>query len=293
MSPRTLSNRKKPAGHSPPDKKATLADELAVWVKCNSRQGSRLARAGPARGANQPRTQENLSLLCQLSENAREDRHPSGLGPTVHPLLRCVSSTSPAGKRARPDPSGPLSCPGRRSAARPGRSPSGCPTATVCCCTTTCRPAGGRASPIAVLVHGLGGTHASPPVLRLSWRLLARRSAEWCGSTCAAGPGLPLARGFYHGGRSDDVRAALDEVYRWSPSIAPAGPAGVSLGGTIVLKMAGEAGNNQVPGLARVAVIGPPIDLARFGALSPQPEQPPLRAAVRPRGDRRGLQAAA
>src|SRR5256885_930234 len=32
------------------------------------------------------------------------------------------------------------------------------------------------------------------------------------------GKGLPLARRSYHAGRSEDIRAALEEVHRWSPA---------------------------------------------------------------------------
>jgi predicted alpha/beta-fold hydrolase len=125
-------------------------------------------------------------------------------------------------------------------------------------------------APIAVLVHGLGGTHASPPVQRLAWRLLARRLRVVRLDQRGAGRGLPLARRCYHAGRSDDVRAALEEVHRWSPA-SPLLLMGISLGGAIVLKLAGEAGDNPVPGLARVAAIAPPIDLERSVVLLSQP----------------------
>jgi uncharacterized protein len=125
-------------------------------------------------------------------------------------------------------------------------------------------------APIAVLVHGLGGTHASPPVQRLAWRLLARRLRVVRLDLRGAGQGLPLARRCYHGGRSADVRSALEEVHRWCPS-SPLLLLGISLGGAIVLRLAGEAGENPVPGLARVAAIAPPIDLERSAALLSQP----------------------
>jgi predicted alpha/beta-fold hydrolase len=81
-----------------------------------------------------------------------------------------------------------------------------------------------------------------------------------------AGMGISLARACYHGGRSDDVRAALAEMHRWSPA-SPLFVAGVSLGGNIALKLAGEAAGHPVPGLTAVAALGPPIDLERCAAL--------------------------
>ena len=82
-------------------------------------------------------------------------------------------------------------------------------------------------------------------------------------SCCA---GLPLARRFYHAGRSDDLRMVLEEVHRWCPT-SPLLLAGVSLGGNVSLKLTGEAAGRAVPGLARVAVIAPPIDLICCAAL--------------------------
>ena len=71
-----------------------------------------------------------------------------------------------------------------------------------------------------------------------------------------AGKGLPLARRGYHAGCSDDLRAALAEVHRWSPA-SPLLLIGVSLGGAIALKLAGEAAGRPVPGLERVAAPQP------------------------------------
>ena len=269
MSPRTLSNRKKPAGHSPPDKKATLADELAVWVKCNSRQGSRLARAGPARGANQPRTQENLSLLCQLSENAREDRHPSGLGPTVHPLLRCVSSTSPAGKRACPDPSGPLAARaagrppgpvGRHPAARRRRSAAARQRAGRLAAGQAHRGAGPRPGRHARLAAGAAAVVAAPGPAGAGG---AARPAR-CGPGIAPGPGPLPRRPFRRRPRRPRRSLPLESA------IAPAGP-GRLAGRRHRAEDGGGGGRQPGPGLARVAVIGPPIDLARSAALLAQP----------------------
>jgi predicted alpha/beta-fold hydrolase len=128
-------------------------------------------------------------------------------------------------------------------------------------------PGGGR---IAVLVHGLTGSHASPLVVSLAWRLLGRGLRVVRLDLRGAGKALLLARRAYHGGISEDLRAALEEVHRWSPR-SPLLLVGLSLGGNIALKLAGEAANRPVPGLARVATLGPPIDLARCAELMAQP----------------------
>jgi predicted alpha/beta-fold hydrolase len=80
-----------------------------------------------------------------------------------------------------------------------------------------------------------------------------------------AGRGAAWARKSYHGGCSDDVRATAAEIHRWSPA-SPLVLVGMSLGGNIVLKLAGEAAANPVPGLERVAAVSPPVDLTGCAA---------------------------
>lgn len=115
---------------------------------------------------------------------------------------------------------------------------------------------------IALLVHGLGGCAGSGHMLRAAARLLplgvrvVRLDLRGCGHS------ERLCRGLYHGGCSDDVRAAAAAVHRWSPT-SPIVLVGFSLGGNIVLKAAGEADEHPMPGLAGVAAVAPPIDLER------------------------------
>jgi predicted alpha/beta-fold hydrolase len=85
-----------------------------------------------------------------------------------------------------------------------------------------------------------------------------------------AGDGLPLARQIYHAGRSEDVRAALAQLHRGSPT-SPLLLIGISLGGNQALKLAGESAEHPVPGLERVAALGPPIDLVRCCEMLAQP----------------------
>jgi predicted alpha/beta-fold hydrolase len=77
-----------------------------------------------------------------------------------------------------------------------------------------------------------------------------------------AGRGATLARQTYNGACSADVRVAAAEVHRWAPR-SPLLLIGFSLGGNIVLKLAGEAAQEAVPGLERVAALAPPVDLER------------------------------
>ena len=123
---------------------------------------------------------------------------------------------------------------------------------------------------VAFLVHGLCGSHDSPGVRRVSARLLAHGLRTVRIDQRGAGKALPLCRGCYHAGRSDDVRAALEEVHRWSPA-SPIVLIGISLGGALVLKTAGEATEHPIPYVERVAAMNPPIDLRRCSAMMSLP----------------------
>jgi len=124
--------------------------------------------------------------------------------------------------------------------------------------------------PLALLIHGLSGSHLSPHIRRMAALLLARRVRVVRMDLRGAGAGLALARGVYHAGRSDDLRAALAELRSWSPT-SPLLLIGLSLGGALSLRLAGEAAKQPVPGLARIAAISPPIDLTRCAVLLSQP----------------------
>jgi predicted alpha/beta-fold hydrolase len=121
-------------------------------------------------------------------------------------------------------------------------------------------------NPMALVIHGLTGSHQSGHIQRLALRLLRRNVRAVRIDLRGAGRGLPLARRAYHGGLSADIRAALEEMHRWSPA-SPLLLAGVSLGGNLALKLAGEAASDPVPQLSRVVALAPPIDLGRCADL--------------------------
>ena len=125
--------------------------------------------------------------------------------------------------------------------------------------------------PIALVIHGMGGDHRSGYVQRLSARLVSEGVRVVRIDLRGTGAGFGLAEGFYHGGRSDDIRASLAELNRWSPS-SPLWVIGFSLGGNLALKLAGEAADNPVPGLTRAAAVAPPIDVVRCSALISLPK---------------------
>jgi uncharacterized protein len=128
------------------------------------------------------------------------------------------------------------------------------------------RPGG----PIAVLVHGLTGSHASPQVQRLAQFLLPFGWRVVRMDLRGAGPSIALSRQTYHGGASGDVRAVVEEVHTWSLASSIT-VVGFSLGGNLVLKMAGEAAERPIAGLSRVGALAPPVDLVRCAGLMSQP----------------------
>jgi predicted alpha/beta-fold hydrolase len=120
--------------------------------------------------------------------------------------------------------------------------------------------------PIAVLVHGLGGCHASMHLLRQAHRLLRRGVRVVRLDLRGVGRGERLARRTYNAACSEDVRRAAEAVCRDHPT-SPLFMIGFSLGGNIVLKLAGEAAERPLPNLRRVAAVSPPIDMVRCAEL--------------------------
>jgi uncharacterized protein len=118
-----------------------------------------------------------------------------------------------------------------------------------------------RERPTLVLVHGLEGSSQSGYMMGLAERAL---SAGWnavrlnqrnCGGTEALTPTL------YNSGLSVDYRAVLAELVE-RDALPEIFFAGYSMGGNLVLKMAGELGSAAPRELRGVAAVCPCIDLA-------------------------------
>jgi len=124
--------------------------------------------------------------------------------------------------------------------------------------------------PIALLIHGLSGSHRSSYIQRLTRRLLPLGLRVVRVDLRGAGHGARLARLPYHAGCSDDLRIACAEIQRWSPT-SPLVVVGFSLGGNVTLKLAGESASEPVANLAAAAAVGPPIDLYKCVQLLLQP----------------------
>jgi uncharacterized protein len=120
--------------------------------------------------------------------------------------------------------------------------------------------AAARERPTLVLVHGLEGSSESGYMLGLAERAFAygwnavRLNQRNCGGTESLTPTL------YNSGLSGDYRAVLAELIE-RDSLPEIFYAGYSMGGNLVLKMAGELGDRAPRELCAVAGVCPTIEL--------------------------------
>jgi uncharacterized protein len=124
----------------------------------------------------------------------------------------------------------------------------------------------GSTEPIALLVHGLGGSHRSPYMTRLTHRLKGVGWRVFCMDLRAAGVGIRFARRFYNAACSHDVQVVTEHLAARFPG-RPIAIIGFSLGGNIVLKYVGETARQPLRTLCAVAALAPPIDLLACSAL--------------------------
>ncbi len=119
-----------------------------------------------------------------------------------------------------------------------------------------------RAKPLTIIiVHGLEGSSESQYVLGVTEKALAagmnviRYNQRSCGGTDVLAPVL------YHSGLSNDVAAVAREVIA-RDGVSHLALAGFSMGGNLVLKLAGEWGSQGPPQFRAVAACCPAMDLA-------------------------------
>lgn len=112
-----------------------------------------------------------------------------------------------------------------------------------------------------IIVHGLEGSSVSQYALGTTAQGLAagmnivRMNQRNCGGTDSIAPTL------YHSGLSSDVAAVAENLID-RDKITRLALAGFSMGGNLVLKLAGEWGSGAPPQLRAVAAVCPSMDLA-------------------------------
>jgi predicted alpha/beta-fold hydrolase len=115
--------------------------------------------------------------------------------------------------------------------------------------------------PVALLVHGLGGSHQSGYMQRCASKLNAYGVRVFRMDLRGCGAGMGLAKQLCHAGRSEDVAAVLADVNQrclYSPTTV----IGFSMGANMVLKLAGEWADRFPENLAGVMAVAPPVDLS-------------------------------
>jgi predicted alpha/beta-fold hydrolase len=115
--------------------------------------------------------------------------------------------------------------------------------------------------PTVIIVHGLEGSSLSQYVIgnaSKAWDAgmnIVRMNMRTCGGT------LQLTPSLYHSGLSSDVVAVLRAVIE-QKKVRQVGLIGYSMGGNLVLKLAGELGADAPAELKVVAAVSPAADLA-------------------------------
>jgi len=122
-----------------------------------------------------------------------------------------------------------------------------------------------------VIVHGLEGSSSSPYVLGNSARAwtagcnVVRMNMRSCGA------GEHFSPSIYHAGRSEDVAIVMAELAH-THLIRSFALVGYSMGGNLVLKLAGELGSAPPPYLKAVVGVSPLMDLVASAAALHEPQ---------------------
>ena len=111
-----------------------------------------------------------------------------------------------------------------------------------------------------ILIHGLCSSHNSMSLVRLTKKLEKKNIRTIRVNLRGCGSGKGLAKSTYHCGRTDDILEALKFIKEdnpYSPNIL----IGFSMGGNLVLKLAGELSDLASDYVQKVIAVNPPIDM--------------------------------
>ena len=127
-------------------------------------------------------------------------------------------------------------------------------------------PTAGSATGSVLLIHGLGGSHRSGYLRRITNELVGRGLRIYRIDLRGCGASARHARRLYNAACSGDVRTSVEWIAERNSGM-PILIAGFSLGGNIALRLAGEAADDPAPGLVGIVSVGAPLDLARCSAM--------------------------
>lgn len=128
-------------------------------------------------------------------------------------------------------------------------------------CAVSVAPNWQKSAKTVVLVHGLGGSEESKYMIRLTRHCYQRGCKVVRVNLRGCGPGKGLAKLPYNAGTSDDILRVLQEL-KCKESASPIVLMGFSLGGNIVLKLAGELGGRAKGYYEKCIAVSAPLDLA-------------------------------
>lgn len=111
-----------------------------------------------------------------------------------------------------------------------------------------------------VLLHGLGGNISSGYMIRLCRKFYQAGFRVLRVNMRGSGDGKKLVSKPYHGGLSSDIKTVLEKLKEKNP-LSPIVLIGFSLSANMVLKLAGELGEEAKNLLEKTIAICPPIDL--------------------------------
>ncbi len=144
----------------------------------------------------------------------------------------------------------------------------------------TWRAASVRArAPVALIVHGIGGSSESVYVRRAAAQLLgggyhvARMDMRGAGESVHDAPSL------YHAGLTSDVAAAVAALAE-DPRASSVVLVGFSLGGQVVLRLLGEWADHAPSAVVAALAVSAPLDLALSSRLFERPALWPYRRYV-------------
>ena len=120
---------------------------------------------------------------------------------------------------------------------------------------------GGR---VALLIHGLGGCHGSPYMVRITDKLSARGVRVFRKDLRGWGAGACIAKQPFHAARTADIGASIAAIREFAPE-SPIVLVGFSLGANMLLKWLGDVGRDPIScaSVEKALAIAPPIDLMR------------------------------
>ena len=116
---------------------------------------------------------------------------------------------------------------------------------------------------VALLIHGLGGCHGSPYMVRIADKLVARGVRVFRKDLRGWGAGAKIAKQPFHAARTEDIGASVAIIRSLAPN-SPLSLIGFSLGANMLLKWLGDqGGSGQNDDAMKALAIAPPIDLMR------------------------------